>query len=225
MKRIAPYFASATLGIAMLATNPAAAQIARFGIDIGYPAYPSYSAYPSYYSRIYGYPYGYASPRYAYYDYPYAFSAWNYRPDYDWDAAIRGIGSLAAAPFEVAGAAVTTPFEVAANTQAPLVTGRSVAVEPPYYASRMSPTRHAYYPMRHMNYGRRAYIRRANMWAPSAQAPLVTGRSVAVEEAYYGRRMSGTRHAYYHMRHMNSRHAYHMRPMNYGRSAYIRPER
>jgi hypothetical protein len=52
MKRITPYFAAATLGLAFIATQPAAAQV--LGIDVGYPTYPAY------YSRVYGYPYGYA---------------------------------------------------------------------------------------------------------------------------------------------------------------------
>jgi hypothetical protein len=42
MKRIAPYIASATVGIALIASNPAIAQmIGGFGLDTGYPAYPS----------------------------------------------------------------------------------------------------------------------------------------------------------------------------------------
>jgi hypothetical protein len=55
MKRIAPYLVSATLGLALIASHPAAAQVLGFGIDAGYPTYPAY------YSRVYGYPYGYAS--------------------------------------------------------------------------------------------------------------------------------------------------------------------
>lgn len=114
MKRIAPYLASATLGLALIATYPAAAQVLGFGIDPGYPTCPAY------YSRAYGYPYGYASyPYYA--GYPYAYSAW------DWGAPIAGVVSLAAAPVELAGAAVTAPMAVAANTPSPLITGRSVA--------------------------------------------------------------------------------------------------
>ena len=61
MKRIATYIASATLGIALIGSNPAIAQIiGGFGLDTGYPTYPSS------YSRIYGYPYGYASYPYNY---------------------------------------------------------------------------------------------------------------------------------------------------------------
>jgi hypothetical protein len=111
MKRIAPYLASATLGLALI-THPAAAQVLGFGIDVGYPTYPAY------YSRVYGYPYGYVSyPYYRVYSNPYAYNAW------DWG----GVASWAAAPVELAGAAVTAPLAVAANTAAPLVTGRSVA--------------------------------------------------------------------------------------------------
>jgi hypothetical protein len=52
MKRIAPYIASATVGIALIASNPAIAQmIGGFGLDTDYPAYPSN------YSQVYGYPY------------------------------------------------------------------------------------------------------------------------------------------------------------------------
>jgi hypothetical protein len=123
MKKIAPYLASATLGLTLIASNPAAAQVLGFGIDAGYPAYPAY------YSRVYGYPYGYASYPYGYASYryyraysnPYAYNAW------DWGAPIAGVASLAAAPVELAGAAVAAPLAVAANTAAPLITGRSVA--------------------------------------------------------------------------------------------------
>jgi hypothetical protein len=116
MKRIAPYLVSATLGLALIASHPAAAQVLGFGIDAGYPTYPAY------YSRVYGYPYGYASyPYYRAYSNPYAYNAW------DWGAPIAGVASLAAAPVELAGAAVTAPMAVAANTAAPLITGRSVA--------------------------------------------------------------------------------------------------
>ena len=126
MKRIAPYIGSATLGIALIASNPAIAQtIGGFGLDIGYPTYPSY------YSRIYGYPYGYASYPYSYsypynysaYNYPYTYSAWNN----GWGGFVGGLASLAAAPVEVAGAAVTAPMAVATNTAAPPMAGRSVA--------------------------------------------------------------------------------------------------
>jgi hypothetical protein len=103
MKRITPYLAAATLGLAFIATHPAAAQV--LGIDVGYPTY----------SRVYGYPY------YRGYSNPYAYNGW------DWGASIAGVGSLAAAPVELAGAAVAAPMAVAANTAAPLITGRSVA--------------------------------------------------------------------------------------------------
>ena len=46
MKRITPYLAAATLGLAFIATHPAAAQVLGFGIDAGYPTYPAY------YSRV-----------------------------------------------------------------------------------------------------------------------------------------------------------------------------
>jgi hypothetical protein len=50
MKRIAPYLVSATLGLALIVSHPAAAQVLGFGIDVGYPTYPAY------YNRVYGYP-------------------------------------------------------------------------------------------------------------------------------------------------------------------------
>jgi hypothetical protein len=161
MKRIAAYVPLATLGTALLASGPAAAQMG-FGIDIGYPAYPPY------YSRIYGYPYGYASYPYSYpypysysaYSYPYAYSAWNYRPYYGWGGPFGGIASLAAAPIEVAGAVANAPFAVAANTRAPLVTGRSVVVERRASSKRVTGPRYAHH-MRHVTYGRSAaYVHR-----------------------------------------------------------------
>jgi hypothetical protein len=196
MNRIATYLVAATLGIALIASTPAVAQVG-FGIDIG-----GYPAYPTYYSRSYGYPYGYVSTRYAYpyrgYSYPYSYGAWNY-PYYNWGTPAAGLASIVAAPFEVAGAAaaapvevagaaVTAPFAVAANATAPVVTGRSVAVEQPYYARRAYWTHHA----RYMRPG------------------IVTGRSVAVEQPYYGRRMASS-----------IRTAHHMRHTGYGRSAYV----
>jgi hypothetical protein len=115
MKRIAPYLASATLGLALIATHPAAAQVLGIGMDVGFPTYPTY------YSRVYGYPYGYASyPYHGAYSYPYAYNAW------DWGAPIARAASLVAAPVELAGTAVTAPVAVAANTASPLITGRSV---------------------------------------------------------------------------------------------------
>lgn len=188
MYRIASYLASATLGSALIASTPAVAQDG-FGIDIGNPAYPSY------YSRIYGLPNGYVSTRYTYYNYPYAYGAYPY---YGWGTPAEGLASLAAAPFEVAGAAAAAPFElaaaatapiaVAANAPAPVVTGRSVAVEQPYYARRAYWTRHA----RYMRPG------------------PVTGRSVAMERPYYGMRQAHSLRTASHIRHTNN-----------GRSAYV----
>jgi hypothetical protein len=176
MKRVTAYLVSATLGMVLFATGPAAAMHCH-----------------RFYSGYYGTTYPYGGP------YPYNYSAWNY----GWGAPAAGLASVAAAPFEVAGAAAAAPFEiagaaatapfaVAANTQAPLVTGRSVAVEQPYYAKGMRTIRHA------------RYIRPG----------IATGRSVAVESTTrsFGPRIhqANIRHLssrHLGMRHMTSRHA------------------
>ena len=184
MIRPAPAIAATTLGIALIVSNPAAAQMfGGFGIDIGTP-------YPAYYSRVYGYPYGYASspyysayrypyghasyPYYSAYRYPYGHASYPYYSAYrypyghasyaypysarnnGWAGFFGGPGSVAAAPVELAGTAVTAPFAVAAHTQAPITTGRSVATAQPYYGTRPSQSyRHAY-SARRMHYSRSA---------------------------------------------------------------------
>jgi hypothetical protein len=159
MIRPAPAIAATTLGIALIVSNPAAAQMfGGFGIDIGVP-------YPAYYSRVYGYPYSYASyPYYSAYSYPYGYASYPYyysaypysARNNGWAGFFGGLGSVAAAPVELAGTAVTAPFAGAAKTQAPVTTGRSVATAQPYYRTRLSPSyRHAYSAGR-MHYGRSA---------------------------------------------------------------------
>ena len=154
MIRPAPAIAATTLGIALIVSNPAAAQMfGGVGIDIGAP-------YPGYYSRVYGYPYGYASyPYHSAYSYPYGYAShpYYYAGNNGWAGFFGGMGSMAAAPVEVAGTAVTAPFAVAAKTRAPVTTGRSVATAQPYYGTRPSRSyRHAYSGARRMHYGRSA---------------------------------------------------------------------
>ena len=154
MIRPAPAIAATTLGIALIVGNPAAAQMfGGIGIDIGTP-------YPAYHSRVYGYPYGYASyPYYSAYRYPYGHASYAYpysARNNGWAGFFGGPGSVAAAPVELAGTAVTAPFAVAAHTQAPITTGRSVATAQPYYGTRPSQSyRHAY-SARRMHYSRSA---------------------------------------------------------------------
>jgi hypothetical protein len=157
MTRTAPYIAAATLGIAMIVSYPAAAQMfGGFGIDVGVP-------YPAYYTRVYGYPYGYASYPYYYGAYPY--SAWNN----GWGGFFGGLGSVAAAPVEVAGTAVAAPFATAAKMQAPI--GRSVAAAQPHYGTRTSRIQRHAYNARRMHYSRNAENRYPTHHGRSAYTP------------------------------------------------------
>jgi hypothetical protein len=182
MKRVTVYLVLATLGMALFATSPAAARHCH-----------------RYYSGYHGtmYPYRWSAPyRYSAWRnygtwnnwaYPYNSTAWNYpyNWNYGWGTPAAGLASIAAAPFEVAGAAAaaplevagaaaTAPFAVAANATTPVMTGRSVAVGP-YYVRHTHWTRHA------------RYIRPG----------IMTGRSVAVERCYR-RHMNYGRSAYVH---------------------------
>jgi hypothetical protein len=170
MKRIGPYFAATTLGIALLASSPAA-------------AWHCHRFYSGYYGTTY--PYGWSAPyRYSAWNnwsYPYNYSAWNY----GWGAPAAGLGSLAAAPFEVAGAAVAAPVTVAANTGASLITGRSVAVEP-IAGTRISGPRIRHVNMRHMS--SRHVVTRHMI---SRHASMATGRMISRHASMATGRMSG----------------------------------
>jgi hypothetical protein len=171
MKRVTVYLVLATLGVALFATSPAAAR-------------QCHRLYHRYYSGYYGtaYPYRWSAPyRYSAWrnygwnnwNYPYNSTAWNYPNNWNawngWGTPAAGLASIVAAPFEVAGAAVTAPFAVAANATAPVVTGRSVAVGP-YYVRHTYWTRHARYirpgimtgrsvaVIHHVRHGRSAYV-------------------------------------------------------------------
>jgi hypothetical protein len=179
MKRVTVYLVLAMLGVALFATSPAAAR-------------QCHRLYHRYYSGYYGtaYPYRWSAPyRYSAWrnfgtwnnwpntawNYPNNWNAWN-----GWGTPAAGLASVAAAPFEIAGAAaaaplelagaaVTAPFAVAANATAPIVTGRSVAVGP-YYVRHTYWTRHARYirpgimtgrsvaVIHHVRHGRSAYV-------------------------------------------------------------------
>jgi hypothetical protein len=177
MTRTAPYIAATTLGIAMIVSQPAAAQMfGGFGIDVGVP-------YPAYYSRVYGYPYGYASypyygaytTPYGYASYPYYYGAYPYSAwNSGWGGFFGGLGSVAAAPVEVAGTAVTAPFATAANMQAPITTGRSVAAAQPYYGTRTSRIQRHAYNARRMHYSRNAENRYPTHRGRSAYSPGMT---------------------------------------------------
>lgn len=170
MIRPAPVIAATTLGIALIVSNPAAAQMfGGIGIDIGTP-------YPAYYGRIYGYPDSYASyPYYSAYSYPYDYAFYPYYSGaYPYSARNNGWAGV-----ELAGTAVTTPFAVAANTQAPVTTGRSVATAQPYYGTRPSRSYRNAYSARRMQYSRSAENRSPARYGRSAVSghPVHHGRS------------------------------------------------
>lgn len=149
MRRIILSFALALLGLALVASSPASAR----------HCFRHYTFYRTYH------PYRYASYPW-WWSNPYRYTAWNsWNRPYAWNngwgwggGLLGGAAALAAAPVQLAGAAVAAPFQVAgaatgaalaapynvAYNTAPLMTGRSVAV-----AKRICTGRSVYYRNHH----------------------------------------------------------------------------
>lgn len=140
MRRIFLSFALALLGLALVASTPASARHYCYRHVSYYRTYPyRYASYPWWWSN----PYRYTA--WNNWNYP---NAWN--TGWGWGGGLLGgAAALAAAPVQLAGAAIAAPFNVAYNTP-PLMTGRSVAV-----VRRVCTGRSVYY-VRHHRYYRHA---------------------------------------------------------------------